>query len=524
MIADPHKLGNPDAFDDLADMFLGQMGTVHAHDAAVGAMPLARPGQRPPDDRAPITPAERSAAAPKLTLVSTGVIDDEHRAPHADPPCVESLVLGHLPVMASAWAGQYVKHIAERTQAPVAMVRLHEAGARIELHVPSGLRPDVRVGSSFDVALSNIHALARRVVIVAPACHEMETVGATGVSRVTLLTSGDEAGIVAAYGLVKTVSAKLRESRQIEPQSVLRAAVMGAPPSRADYVLRRLQETTRSFLGFELKSDVCIARVGVGSPGLVLFDGPLHVTIEDLVAMVGLGPVQVIENSANAPSEVTSSGAAVQAEASHSSQPEPAAMFAANKLGMHKIGSTSPVVDSAPHPARPIPSADPRPLESPIPQPRGPIGRIDRAAAATRPVVAEPRALAAFIDGLEPIVVRCPYAEEIELAIGPADEDTVSGSAEAAPCSLHILVRAERYGDRARAVERLMVVAEWARVHRRVIELTLGDCARKIQGETTSHVFTDQPRAWRHLLDSSMRIHGLAPVHADAEWACVAVN
>ncbi|MGD9688781.1 MAG: hypothetical protein AB7K52_02520 [Phycisphaerales bacterium] len=501
MIADPHKLGNPDAFDELADLFLGQMGTVHAHDAALGAIPMARSSDRtdPPASRGPITPAERAPSAPRLTLVSDRAeapaprtwgppVD---RCPIEHTPRIEVLLLGHLPVMAAAWVGQYVRHVADRVQAPVALARLSAGSLRVELHAPAGCRPEVVSGNTLESALRTMHASARRVVIVTPSAREMEAVASAGVSRVSLLTSGDEAGIVAAYGIVKSVAQRLRDGRGIDPASVLRVAVMGAPPGRAEFVINRLRDASRAFLGLDLQADTCIPRIGMtpGQSGLPLFDGPFDAPIDDLVAMVGLGPVARADVSAP-PSGAGKPGVSTRASDEHV---------------LHI--ADAPVPDDLPS----EPEGDSRAHTSEDPV----MPAADEESARDADVV-----LSAFIPGLERLVARCPYAEEIELA---AEEPAPGAAAR----RLHLLVRAERYADRARAMERLAIASDWARAHRRLLELTTGEAAWTLSADAPQqHVFTDQPAAWRRLLDSHLRIHVLTPrtpvQHPD--WACAPVN
>ncbi len=459
MLADPHKLGNPDAFDALADLFLGQDHKVHAHEAAMG-LPVGQgggagratslhAGKEGEESGNPASPA-------KLTLVSDS--DDPSGGGPAAAPCIEALALGHLPVMAAAWASQYARHAADRVQAPIAFIRLSGQDVRIELHSPAGAKPQAsRAFADAPAALEFVSRLAGRVILMTDTGREAELAQTPGIDRVTLLTSGDEAGIVAAYGLLKTLAQRLRAARGAGAESALRVAVMGAPPARAEFVIERLRDASHAFLNLDLKSDACIARIEAGSPGIQLYAGPLAGPVADLLLLI-----------------------------THTNP-----------------GRTTPPKEPTPAPTTsgmPIPA-----IAVPV-KPQEPMGLPETFLGTTID------SLTIFIQGLDPLAARCPYAEEIELAL---DEDGV----------LHLLARAEGYGQRGRALERLTVASAWAEMHRRVLQLTLKDIQRPIAGLTpVMHVLTDQPAAWRTLLDSPVRVHMLSPVTVGSEWTCAPVN
>lgn len=123
--------------------------------------------------------------------------------------------------------------------------------------------------------------------------------------------------------------------------------------------------------------------------------------------------------------------------------------------------------------------------------------------------------LTLHIPGLMALEARCPLAPEVELAI---DEFG----------AMHALARAESHAQAARALQRLMIASSWAESNRRVLELTLrGGGSRWIgAGAPTMHVFTDQPKLWRGMLESPLKLHLLAVVDraANPDWVCAELN
>jgi hypothetical protein len=50
---------------------------------------------------------------------------------------IEGLILGHLPVLASAWATQYARHLAATMNVPVALLRLRAGEGALDVFGPS---------------------------------------------------------------------------------------------------------------------------------------------------------------------------------------------------------------------------------------------------------------------------------------------------------------------------------------------------------------------------------------------------
>lgn len=518
---------DPAAFDALADLFLGSTGNVAAHDAAMGVTPrgmrgsaggapvkgeaeahvgaaaTARaggsPGAAPAANGAPpvregprlmlvsdlnpareVTPEPAPAGAAPAARARRGRAERGEngagtRGPGGASPGVEVVVLGHLPVMASAWASQYARHAADRVQGPVAVARVSGGRVRIELVPPAGGAAGAVAGGlteggvrgDLDAALSVVRASARRVIVFGEGDLEERAARARGVSRVTLLSSGDEAGVVAAYGIVKRLAGAIGGCGDGDGPA-LHAAVMGAPPARADYVLDRLERACRTFLRLPLRRDTCIARIGGGPVGVEVYDGPLDAPVEDLVAMLAVGEVG------------------------------PPAFESASPDTLNALGADAASIP-APGLARPDPLGEAGPSDAVDP------GTEDAPEGLLSDLVCA---------GLETLEARCPGAPEVEIAL---DESGV----------LHVLARAEAYADPGRALVRLATAGGWAWANRRVLGLTRARGGPVIDesAAVVSHLFTDQPARWRGLLDAPIRMHVMLPARPTAgAWACADLN
>ncbi len=479
MIADPGliRAQHEAAYDALAELFLGELAPVSARDAAVGVQPAHRT-DAPAHAVGPATP---SRSVPPLHLVSGDSCDEDAPPPGdggpalAPPVQVEALVLGHLPVMAGAWAGQYVRHVAASSVVPVAHVRLCAGRVRIELvegaaggSGGSAARPHtfVAAGTLADAA-AILRQRGARLVMHVDGEHELTLAQTCAVGRgqrVTMLTSADEAGVVGAYRTIKSLAARVEAAQALTDSTVVNVVIMGAPEPRARYVWRRLQEAAETFLGVELALAARIERIGPGRAGGVVYEGDCPHGGAELVSLLTTGPALARPGETEPlPSSQESRTAAARA-----------------------IEHAAPTVAANP----PITSHPPPQVAH----------------------VAIPVSLAACLPGLTSMQARCPHAEDVELAIDRAG-------------ALHLLARYRAHEPDARVVERLHAAGCWAALHRRVLSLTvpgaLFDAAAPVR-----HLFTDRPAEHRALFDSDVRMHLLVPVKPDAAvpWVCAPVN
>jgi hypothetical protein len=115
--------GSVDAYDALADLFLGESG--HGTPERAGG------------EQQTMTPPRRTP--------------------------VELLMLGHLPVLGSAWAMQYARQASSDVAAPVAMLRLR--GGEISLEVVGGPEREVEPTPSLQAAIEAAAPLVRRWIV-----------------------------------------------------------------------------------------------------------------------------------------------------------------------------------------------------------------------------------------------------------------------------------------------------------------------------------------------------------------------
>ena len=117
-----------------------------------------------------------------------------------------------------------------------------------------------------------------------------------------------------------------------------------------------------------------------------------------------------------------------------------------------------------------------------------------------------PVPLAAHIDGVTPLEVRCPGHERLELGVDPAGR-------------LHVIARHEQMRE-------LHVVEAWASAHRELIGKACPQQWIDPAARTVCHVFTAEPAAVADLHGSALRLHVLAPVFVDGRqgWYAAPLN
>lgn len=245
-------------YDALADLFLGE------GEPAPGVAAPAPSDRRPP----------RSAPFEEPT-------DNERAAP------VEGLIIGHLPVLASAWITQYARHAAEQLDGWVGVIRLRGGQASVELVAPpaAGTSRVPSAQQSLSAAVQAAAPLVARWLIRADELTEHQLVETGGVGAVTLLTGSDEAAVVASYRTIKL----LAERSDGDRNPALGVAVMGSTEDVARQAAARLARTVHAYLGLEVPLTACVARIGPARR-VTLFrgelDGPAETRLPSLVEAI----------------------------------------------------------------------------------------------------------------------------------------------------------------------------------------------------------------------------------------------
>lgn len=117
---------------------------------------------------------------------------------------------------------------------------------------------------------------------------------------------------------------------------------------------------------------------------------------------------------------------------------------------------------------------------------------------------ARPGAGARLLDllpGTSPLSVRCPHADSVELGLDRHGQ-------------MHAAVLAEP-GQEAAAVQAVISAGSWAHMNRHLLALVTPGVNSSNQ-QPLMHIFTQHPAGCRNLLDSPIKIHGLAMVSAQS--------
>ncbi len=437
-IEDPFDAPPGPDYDALADLFLGESDAPAPSSGAKAAL------------RAP---------GPVLKVVSGEEDEPDDAEPGVTPPLIEGLIIGHLPVLASAWATQYARHLAEESGAWVGLLKLRAGQCSVEVVGPARGDPPLRDGAppaardTLEGGIGEAARVAGRWLLRVDELTEPRLAELPGLDATTLLTGADEAAVVASYRTLKLLAERAGEDDHAPRLGV---AIMGASPERAREAAARLARTVEVHLGRSLPLAACIARIGPGR-SIALYRGEQRDSADAMLP-------RIIE--------------AIRAAA----QPAP-----------------SKPVEPPPAPAAPAPAAHPVPVADNTPAP-----------AITPP---KPQSvgdhLAGHIAGLKPLPAACPYAPGVELAVDAAGR-------------VHVLARMD--GADGHLLGHLLAASAWAGSHALWIRLASGTPVA--EDDAVMHVFSEEPKGARRLLDSRVRVHLLARVRlGDREgWVCKDLN
>jgi hypothetical protein len=427
----------------------------------------------PPKDAARRLTEDRGATAPRPATPACIAVERGPSMVAAHPRAViEALILGHLPVMGSAWVTQYARHMATERGASVALLKLIAGQASLEIISPDS--PDSAIAGSLGVVgpyttLQAAVAAAAKVdhwVVRADETTEPRLAELERVDRLTLLTGADEVAVLASYRMLKALTHGRPDTAEDAGGPEIKLGVMGAAADKAEDAGRRLQAMSQRFLNRDVELAACVQRMA-GARTVPLFRGATEASLEEL-----LGTLDAAR-------------ARVSGEAALEGTPQ------ARPASIPTIMPEAVVPQGVP--------TSPRLTASPAPM-RAAVGRIAGL-------------LTGHVPGLRTLEARCPYAEEVELAAG-------------ADGTLHLLARAAGEQERD-AVESLVAAAAWARAHGTLLTLACAGAAT-VDGSRrpVMHLLTERAREVRRLLDADLRVHLLAPVEVEgrAGWFCTELN
>lgn len=489
-----------DPFDELAAMFLTTAPQKTAIEAE-GSEATSRAPRSAPDAAGESEPGQAAM----------------NRRAEAAPPAamrgVKLVIAGNLPVRGGLWLTPYADALA-RDHGSTALLRLDGDEPNLQL-----FRAPVELGSmAIEQSLEDaIGVLGAKIDlwIVRPylGCAPGELIQ-SGAERITILSSADEGAVVAAYQLIKELSQAAEQSKSRLP--ALNLAVIGTDAANAAGVVERLNRTTLSFLGAEIKLGLCLPRMdaGIKSTRYVSFPGQQPPSVSEVIMWIEKAKAgwqrpdvaerrvagqiyidreqtgmvdaeRILQMPAPRPPRPFISPPAVPRV-----QPEPSAPICEPVSAATHHEHVAPRIKLAPKPTVDVePKAPAKPLE---PDEHG-----------------QPIPLARYVKGLTTLPIRSPGRERVELA--------VDGTGR-----LHLLSRDLPAG----ALREMRIVECWVKAHRELIAMACPQPALKHNAKAVCHVFSAEPVAVSDLHATDVHLHVLAPVEVNGQtgWYCAPLN
>jgi len=516
----PDLSPDPGTYEALADLFLGD-GTL----GPIAATPMRDAARVGRDD------------APTLKLAGADDAADDGDAGETDLPAheqetqvaaaessaqrtsIELVIVGHLPVLASAWVMQYAARRAESLHAPVALLRVQQGVAQLDLIGPGADEFRQPEALGLDAAMTAARALTPHWMIR----DEQPEEYAAEFTGLTVLTTADDSAVVACYRELKT---RLGDNGG---ERALRVGVLGAAPEKAREACAKIASAAKQFLGRDVQIEDCGQKISPRNSVLV-YRGECDMDAADIVAHVLdeqdaaamvmpsvmpsiMPPVQIAPPEAAAQDPATAKTTVVDGSA------EDAATGVS--LSAHAPDTHDPFVAEPQTMRVRAVEREPEIVVKPYPPIAQTSPMLERhvAPSAMHTTPAAPAAggvLARHIAGLRALPTRCPYAKEVQLAVDDAGR-------------LHGLVYSAS-GANVQTVEaasqRLTTVEAWARVHRELLELGHPVLSQSRGEAIVGHLLTDRPKDARVLLDTDLKIHLLTrvPTTAGEHWVCVELN
>ena len=244
---------------------------------------------------------------------------------------VEALVLGHLPILAGAWAAQHARSLAQERGAPVAIARLTADAATVQAVGPRQMLDDLSDQGSLGDAVRVAGERCGAVCVRVDATSELDLAASPRVDRVTLLAGTDEAAVVAAYRTLKGLKDAMGEDSVGGRERPVAVRLMGGGEDESRAAEERLRRVAQAFLEMEIGFLPPAPRIDAGA-GATLYSGPGtsegQAGFEPLLAMLAQAER---ENGA-------------EAETSTNAEPEAAAgPTLSARVGLTPLGLACPV-------------------------------------------------------------------------------------------------------------------------------------------------------------------------------------
>lgn len=464
-------------YDALADLFLG--------DSELAPEPFSSTGTDSVDSNRPAVPV-RLARPPvevearkeepqgnptsKPHLAEQAVTRVEHAIESGlgSVPCIEAVLLGHLPVRASLWVRQYACSTARRKDEVVALVRAAAGSTSVDL-IAGSQQIETRECASLHDALTVVDSIADRVILRVDETTEPELLDRDEIDEITILTGADETAIVASYRLIKTLTS-VWDADEVIGTPHLRLAVMGATGQQVADASAKLTRAVDAFLDRPIEIIDAAGRIDATGTSNIYRDSVAHevTSILDELIEIGCG-VPALDS--------------IQTTASPATQPQ----------SQHKIApEASQALEQIPAEIRPT-----------VEQMTEPPVTIETAKPSTN--------LVSLIEGLAIIETRCPFALDVELCV---DEQG----------KLHLVAD----DDHRAPMGRLETVRAWVRAHLPLILRAEPALAMPKSSDRDTdiqlHLISDDPHTMRGLIDSPINLYALAHAKIGNESVRVATR
>lgn len=452
------------------------------------------------------------------------------RRPRQQPQPVskitELLIAGHLPVRGGLWLTPYADAVA-REFGSTALLRLDGEEPSLQL-----LRAPIDLASwpqdrSLQQTINELGSAVDYWVVRPAASSRPADLIQSGADRITILSSADEAAMVAAYQLVKDLVHAAQQLGRTLPCVGL--AIVGSDPKNAAAVVERFNRTTGSFLDVEISLARCLPRMdaGVKSTRFMSFSGLSSLTevMQNIEQAKSASPASSVQNGAVAGQIYADR---IESQVMHAQdilKSPPAARIApvtepnVSQFGSKPYAPPSPAFTSMTDAHRE--RIEPAPVSS---QAAAPFANASSATVklAPKPAITwEPKRpsaavepddhglpipLANHVAGLTPLPIRSPGHERVELAIDGAGR-------------LHLL-------GREQSLREMRCVEGWTKAHRELIAMACPQHKIDHAAKIICHVFSAQPASLGDLHGSDLRLHVLAPVVVNGQtgWYAAPLN
>ncbi|MBI1369093.1 MAG: hypothetical protein GC162_10620 [Planctomycetes bacterium] len=459
-------------------------------------------------------------------IVPTDGVGPELKLSGSDRPApvVDAILVGHLPGYASPWVSQYVSHLAQQYEG-AALLRISEDEIEYEMfdaEPPPESGPAESMSSN--AASSRAMEVATTDELVEMLHDSASSVGAfvilfdepskspqktrlMGLRSWTILTGADDAAIVAAYRMIKSLlSDAERGKNEVLPH--LRVMFMGCDDPTARAAAFRLNRAVGELLDAPVeiagvrKRMAPVRRRRVGRFAIA-DESRLWLDLGEMFAEASLPePVALPDEVALATEPIAPKAKPAGMHASlEDADATTAPVFSLEPkiqtpIEPRRPAAAAPVVES---PKAEAPLVEPRVTEE-TPEPR--IDRSDDSALrsgfakqgapdskdASRTSAPAPTPAPAFdaddltiyVPSTVNIAARCPRHPQVQIALGDDGR-------------LHMMMRTQKMPT-DEAIRTLLATRAWLAEHQQLVALTCHDRKVDAASPAVAHFFTDEPR------------------------------